>query len=72
LPDELKASRQFLAWNLEAGGKKVPFKEDGSSWGNYQDANCWRTFENAIDLLDRRRAFGIGLVLCGPQKFRPT
>jgi hypothetical protein len=70
LPDVLKSSRQFLAWNLEAGGKKVPLKEDGSSWGNYQDANCWRTFENAIDLLGRRRAFGIGLVLPSPQQIK--
>jgi hypothetical protein len=68
LPDILKSSRQYLVWDVEAGGKKVPLKPDGRSWGNYQDPNCWRTFGTAIDLLDRRRAFGIGLVIPSPQQ----
>jgi hypothetical protein len=68
LPGVLKSSRQFLTWNVEAGGKKVPLKKDGSSWGSYQDPNCWRTFGNAIDLLGQRRTFGIGLVLPTPQQ----
>jgi hypothetical protein len=67
LPDLLKSSRQFLAWNVEAGEKKVPLRADGGAWGNYQDPSCWITFDHAIDLLDRRRAFGIGLVLPSPQ-----
>jgi hypothetical protein len=68
LPSVLKSSRQFVAWNPKAGGKKVPLDGYGHAWGNYQDPNCWRTFANAIDLLDRRRAFGIGLVLPSPQQ----
>jgi hypothetical protein len=70
LPDVLKSSRQFLAWNVEADGKKVPLKEDVSSWGNYQDATCWRTFNDALDLLKSRRAFGIGLVLPSPEQIK--
>jgi len=66
LPDILKSSRQFLAWN-EVDGKKVPHTPDGR-WGNYQDPNCWRTFDDTIDLLDQRRAFGIGLVIPSPQQ----
>jgi hypothetical protein len=66
LPDVLKSSRQFVPWNVERGQKKVPLKADGTSWGNYNDTNCWRTFDDAIDCLDRGRAFGIGLVLPPP------
>lgn len=64
LPSVLKSSRQFIGWKAEGDGRKVPLKPDGrSSWGNYMDPACWRTFEEAIDLVDRGRAFGIGLVL---------
>jgi hypothetical protein len=70
LPCILKSSRQFLAWNLERGEKKVPIKPDGRPWGDYKDPTCWRTFNDALDLLDRRRAFGIGLVLPSPQQIK--
>jgi hypothetical protein len=70
VPCILKSSRQFLAWNLERGEKKVPLTPDGHSWGDYKDPNCWRTFNDALDLLDRRRAFGIGLVLPSPQQIK--
>jgi hypothetical protein len=63
LPQVLKSSRQFLPWNVEGEGKKVPLKQDGTSWGNYNDPTCWRTFDNAVDLVDRGKAFGVGLVL---------
>jgi len=66
VPDIMKSSRQFLAWDVKAGSKKVPLNPGGKSWGNYQDPNCWRTFENTIDLLDQRNAFGIGLVIPSP------
>jgi hypothetical protein len=62
LPVVLKSSRQFLAWN-EVDGKKAPLKQDGTSWGNYRDPSSWRTFDDVIDLLDRGKAFGIGLAL---------
>lgn len=63
VPAVLRSSRQFLPWNLEAGGKKVPLKADGNSWGDRNDPNGWRTFTDAINLLDRNKAFGVGLVL---------
>jgi hypothetical protein len=63
LPSVLKSSRQFLPWNLERDEKKVPLKSDGRPWGNFKDPKCWRTFHEALDLLDRHQAFGIGLVL---------
>src|SRR6266404_6382323 len=68
LPDTLKSCRQLLAWNLEAGGKKVPLKTDGSRWGSYKDTNCWMTFDQVIDLLDGGKAFGLGLVLPSQQQ----
>ena len=67
LPEVLKSSRQFLAWNVEAGRKKVPLRADGSAWGSYSDPNCWRTFDDVIELLSRGTAFGIGLVLPSQQ-----
>jgi primase-polymerase (primpol)-like protein len=67
LPGVLKSSRQFLAW-AAASDKKIPLRQDGRSWGNYQDPSCWRTFDDVIELLDRNRAFGIGLVLPAPQQ----
>lgn len=67
LPDVLKASRQFVAWNPGRGEKKVPLKAGGSRGGNYNDPKCWRTFDDAIDLLERGRAFGVGLVLPSQQ-----
>jgi hypothetical protein len=70
LPDVLKSSRQFVAWNPKAGGKKVPLDGDGHSWGNYQDPKCWRTFADALDLLDKGRAFGIGLALPSQEQIR--
>jgi hypothetical protein len=70
LPCVLKSPRQFLGWNHERDGKKVPLKADGSSWGNYRDPRCWRTFNQVIDLLDTRRAFGIGLVLPSPDQIK--
>ena len=63
LPEILKSSRQFLPWNLEKGDKKVPLKENRKSWGDYRNPKCWRTFDEAIEMLDRRQALGIGLVL---------
>jgi primase-polymerase (primpol)-like protein len=63
VPDVLKSSHQFLSWNLERGAKKVPLKDDGSSWGSYKDRSCWRMFDAALDLVDRGKAFGLGLVL---------
>ena len=59
LPEVLKSSRQFLPWNLEGGDKKVPLKENGKSWGDYHNPKCWRTFDEAIEMLDRRQALGI-------------
>jgi len=63
LPSVLKSSRQFILWRLEQGEKKVPLKPGGSSWGSYKNPSGWRTLNDAIDLLDRGKAFGIGLVL---------
>jgi len=70
LPRILKSSRQFVAWNVERGDKKVPLKSDGHSWGNYKDPKCWRTLDDALDLLDNGRAFGIGLALPSPEQIR--
>ncbi len=67
LPDELGLSRQFVAWSVEHGRKKVPLKADGSPWGDYNDPKNWRTLSEAIDLLDRGKAFGIGLKLVSQQ-----
>jgi hypothetical protein len=70
LPSVLKSSRQFLPWNKERDGKKVPLKLDGRPWGDFRDPKCWRTFNEAIDLLHSRRAFGIGLVLPSPEQIK--
>jgi len=70
LPSVLKSSRQFLAWKVERDGKKVPLKPDERSWGNYKDPACWRTFDDAIGLLDSGRAFGIGLTLPSPEQIK--
>ena len=70
LPSVLKPLDQFPLWNEERGGKKVPLKPDGTSWGNPQDPKCWRSFNDALDLLDRRRACGIGLVLPSPEQIK--
>ena len=70
LPNVLKSPRQFLARNLDAGGKKVPLKADGRSWGKDNDPECWETFNDALEVLDRRRAFGIGLVLPSPEQIK--
>lgn len=69
LPSVLKSSRQFVAWNPKAG-KKVPLDGDGHSWGNYKDPKCWRTFDDALALLDNGRAFGVGLALPSPEQIR--
>ena len=66
LPDVLKSSRQFLPW-VPREGKKVPLKANGNEWGNYNDPTGWRTFPEALDLLDRGKAFGVGLVLSSQQ-----
>src|SRR5258707_1069579 len=68
LPDALKSCRQLIAWNLEAGSKKVPLKADGSRGGSYMDPNCWMGFYQVIDLLERGKAFGLGLVLPSQQQ----
>jgi hypothetical protein len=70
VPSVLKSSRQFVAWNPKAGGKKVPLDGDGQSWGNYKDPTCWRTFDDALDLIEDGRAFGIGLALPSPEQIR--
>ena len=68
VPDSLKAARQFVVWDLKSGRKKVPRKPNGSAWGNYRDPQCWRTFNDAVEMVDRCKAFGIGLVLASDQE----
>ena len=63
IPAILKSSRQFIPWRLEHEDRKVPLKPDGSSWGNYKDPKCWRTFDETMDLIRQGRAFGMGLAL---------
>ena len=70
LPSVLKSSRQFVCWNIERRDKKVPLQSDGRSWGNYNDPKCWRTFDDALALLDNGRAFGIGLALPSPEQIK--
>src|ERR1039458_6412680 len=62
LPDELRTSRQFLNWNATRDGKKIPLAPDGS-WGNASDPKCWRRFDDAVELVEQGKAFGLGMVI---------
>jgi len=70
LPSVLKSSRQFVAWNPKADGKKVPLDGDGHSWGDYNDPTCWRTFGDVLDRIDNGHASGIALALPSPEQIR--
>lgn len=68
LPIEIRESRQFTAWQLKGNGKKIPLAADGRSFGDYQDPHCWKTLDEAIRLVERQKAFGVGLVIASPEQ----
>lgn len=70
IPGELKVRRQWVTWRLEErGGKltKVPYTPGTSHKASSTDLLTWRSFEDALDGLDR--CDGIGFAFCSGDPF---
>jgi RecA-family ATPase len=73
IPDALKALQQWVLWRRELRGSsdkptKVPYVASSASDRNQHrkasatDPETWRSFEDALDAVDRRLGEGVGFV----------
>ena len=71
VPESLRLERRFVAWSWEwradrgGSGKwtKPPLRPDGTGYAKSDDPATWGTFGDALALVERGRADGVGFVL---------